>query len=62
MTECEYRINAELKKEVEAFVEVLAKKYDLQLLSIETDLFTAPEISCQWFGGKLKDSAHIRKY
>ena len=36
MTECEYRINAELKKEVEAFVEVLAKKYDLRLLSIET--------------------------
>ena len=37
--ECEYRLNAELKKEVETFVKSLAKKYNLQLLSFETDLF-----------------------
>ena len=37
--DCEYRLNAELKKEVEDFVEGLAKKYNLRLFSIETNLF-----------------------
>jgi len=37
--DCEYRLNAELKKEVEVFVEGLAKKYNLRLLSIETNVF-----------------------